>query len=383
MKKRMVIMLIAVGLLFGGIFGFQAFKTAMIKKFMAKLGNPTVTVSTVTATQQPWQSTLEAVGNLRAHRGANLSSQVAGIVAAIRFKSGQDVKKGQLLLDLSAKDDRAKLAALKVAENIARTTYERDLKQYQAQAISQQVLDNDKASLEQAQANVAQQQAVLDYKMIRAPFSGRLGIRQVDLGQYLSAGTTIVTLQALNPIYVDFYLPQQTLNEIGVGQKITARTDAFPGETFQGKIIAINPEVDTSTRNVKIRAEIKNPQRKLLTGMYATVDVTTGAPSDFITLPQTAITYNPYGNTVFLITSDKNKGKSGGKSGNAAPALTVRQEFVTTGATRGDQIQILKGVDVGDVIVSSGQLKLHNGTKVKINNTIQPSDNPNPTPQEQ
>lgn len=377
MKKRMVIMLIVVAVLLGGIFGFEAFKNAMIKKFIASSKNPPQTVSTTKAVEAPWRQTLETVASLRAHSSANLSPQVAGIVDSIHFKSGEDVKKGQLLVSLNAQADQAKLDALKAAEHIASITYDRDKRQYNAQAISKQVLDSDAANLKQAQANVAQQQALLNYDYIRAPFSGRLGIRQVDLGQYLNPGTTIVALQSLDPIYADFHLPQQTLEQIKVGQKIEAKTDALPGETFSGHIIAISPEVDTGTLNVKIRAALQNPAHKLLTGMYATVDVITGAPHAYITLPQTAITYNPYGDTVYLVVPAKEKDGQGKGS-----RLIAKQQFVTVGDTRGDQIQILKGVKAGQTVVTAGQIKLHNGSPLAINNQIQPSDDAHPTPQE-
>lgn len=375
MKLRMLIMLIVVGLLFGGIFGFEAFKNVMIKKFIAGMSNPTQTVSTTKAKEQSWQHTLESVATLRAHRGADLSPQVAGIVDSLHFKSGETVKKGALLLTLSAQDDIAKLQALKAAEQIAEITYQRDVKQYAAKAISQQTLDADQATLKQAKANVAQQQAAVNYKYIRAPFAGRLGIRKVDVGQYLNAGTAIVTLQSLDPMYADFYLPQQALQQLRVGQKVTAQSDGVPGKTFDGDIVAINPVVDTATRNVQIRAELKNPDHTLLGGMYATVDIITGAPADYVTLPQTAISYNPYGDTVYRV--DQADGK-GGKKG----ALVAHQQFVTLGDTRGDQVQVLKGVKVGDVIVTAGQLKLHNGAPVQINNSIKPSNDANPKPQE-
>lgn len=381
MKKRMVIMLIVVVVLFGAIFGFEAFKNVMIKQFIAKTSNPPQTVSTTKAVEKPWRQTLETVASLRAHRGADLSPQVAGIVDSIHFKSGQDVKKGQLLISLNAQADLAKLNALKAAEHIASITYDRDKRQYNAQAISKQVVDNDAAKLKQAQANVAQQQALLNYDHVSAPFSGRLGIRQVDIGQYLNPGATIVTLQSLDPIYADFYLPQQTLEKIKVGQKVEAKTDALPGETFAGDIVAISPKVDTGTLNVQIRAALKNPNRKLLTGMYATVDVITGAPHAYITLPQTAITYNPYGDTVYLVVpANGEKGEKGEQ--DKGSKLIARQQFVTVGDTRGDQIQILKGVKVGQTVVTAGQIKLHNGSPIEINNQIQPSDEAHPTPQE-
>lgn len=378
MKKRMVIMLIVVVVLFGGIFGFEAFKNVMIKNFIAKTSNPPQTVSTTKAVELPWRQTLESVATLRAHSGADLSPQVAGIVDSIHFKSGEDVKKGQLLISLNAQADLAKLDAMKAAEHIASVTYDRDKKQYNARAISEQVLDVDAANLKQAQANVAQQQALVNYDNVRAPFSGRLGIRQVDIGQYLNPGTTIVTLQSLDPIYADFYMPQKTLDEIKVGQKVEAKTDALPGETFNGDIVAISPKVDTGTLNVQIRALLKNPNHKLLTGMYATVDVITGAPHVYVTLPQTAITYNPYGDTVYLVAPADGEKDEQGKGSK----LIAKQQFITVGDTRGDQIQILKGVKVGQTVITAGQIKLHNGSPIVINDQIQPSDDAHPTPQE-
>jgi membrane fusion protein, multidrug efflux system len=240
------------------------------------------------------------------------------------------------------------------------------LKQFKIQAVSQANLDTDTANLKNANAQVAEQQAVLDKKTLRAPFAGHLGIRAVDLGQYLSAGTTIVTLQALDPIFMDFFVPQQSVDQIRIGQAVTVKIDAFKDQNFSGTISAINPKVDSSTRNVQVRATLKNPDHKLLPGMYATIDIATGAPQNYITLPQTAITYNPYGDTVYVV---DNKGEqAGGKA-----QLIARQTFVTTGATRGDQVAVLKGVNNGDMIVTAGQIKLHNGSPVIINNSITPT----------
>lgn len=226
--------------------------------------------------------------------------------------------------------------------------------------------------MKNAQAQVAQQQAILDKKTLRAPFAGHLGIRAVDLGQYLSAGTTIVTLQALDPVYMDFFVPQQSVDRIHIGATVTVKVDAFKDQTFPGEISAINPKVDASSRNVQIRATLKNPDHKLLPGMYATVDIITGAPENYVTLPQTAITYNPYGDTVYVV-DDKGAG-AGGK-----PQLVARQTFVTTGPTRGDQVAVLKGVNAGQMIVIAGQIKLHNGTPVLINNAITPTADASPT----
>jgi membrane fusion protein (multidrug efflux system) len=373
MRKRMIVMLILTVLVLGAVFGFQAFKSVMIAKFMVTLSNPPQTVSTITAGSQEWRSQLEAVGSLRAVNGANLSGQVAGIVSAVHFESGANVKKGDLLLELLADDDKARLEALKATADLARITFERDSTLVKTNAVSQQTVDTDKGNLRNAEALVAQQQALVDYKSITAPFSGRLGIRQIDLGQYLAAGTTIVSLQQLDPIYIDFYLPQQALAQIKVGQEVTGKVDTFPDKTFVGKLSAINSLVDTTTRNVLVRATMQNQNNLLLPGMFATVDINTSTPQSYVTLPQTAIAYNSYGNIVYLV-DDK------GKSEKGQPKLVVRQTFVTTGATRGDQVAVLTGVKDGDVVVTAGQIKLHNGSPVIVNNTIRPPNDPDPKP---
>ena len=372
MAKRLILMLVVVGLVLGGVFGFEAFRSVMIKKFLAAHGAPPQTVSTMKAVEDEWQQQINAVGSLRAMSGADLSPQVAGTVSAIHFKSGTDVKAGTLLVELMAADDIAKLKSLQANAALAKITYERDLRQLKAQAVSQQSVDVDEQNLKSDLAQVAQQQAAVNYKFIRAPFDGHLGIRQVDVGQYLSPGTTIVTLQALDPIFVDFTLPQQALDEIKVGQTVNVQVDTFPGQNFSGQIMAINPKIDTDTRNVQVRATLKNPDHRLLPGMFTTVTITTGAPKRYITLPQTAIAFNPYGNTVYLV-EDK------GKNAQGQPEIFARQTFVTTGPTRGDQIAVLSGVKVGDTVVTAGQIKLHNGSPLLINNSIKPANNPNPT----
>jgi membrane fusion protein, multidrug efflux system len=374
MTKRMVIMLIAVAIAFGGIFGFQAFKASMIKKFMTAMGSPPQTVSAVKVGFSEWQPKLEAIGSLRAVLGADLSLEVAGVVDTITFNSGDDIEQGKLLLKLRADDDVAKLESLRAVAQLNEIIYERDQKQFKMQAVSQATLDTDAANLKNAKAQVAQQQAILDKKFLRAPFDGHLGIRAVDLGQYLSAGTTIVTLQALDPIFVDFFVPQQSVDQVRLGQTITVKVDAFRGQTFTGEISALNPKVDSGSRNVEIRATLQNPEHKLLPGMYATVDIAAGVPQSYLTLPQTAITYNPYGDTVYVV--DSKAGDAPGKP----PHLIARQTFVTTGPTRGDQVAVLKGIDEGDLIVTAGQIKLHNGSTILIDNSITPTADAAPVP---
>ena len=376
MTKRMVIMLALVGTLLGAIFGFQAFKGHMIKKFMATQAAPVQTVSAVKAVLQTWQSQLEAVGSLTAREGTDLAPEVSGIVSSIDFKSGERVHAGKLLLKMNAATDIAQLHVLQAAALLARSTYARDREQFRAHAVSQAVLDSDRANVQASAAQVAEQQAQIDKKRIRAPFAGRLGIRAVSLGQYLNAGAKIVTLQALDPIFVDFNLPQKSVGQIELGQKVSVRTDAFPGKTFVGKIMAIDPKIDPGTRNVMIRAAIRNPRNELLPGMFALTDLEVGKPEGQITLPQTAISYNPYGNLVYLVEND-------GKGLDGKPRLIVKQRFVTTGATRGDQVAIVKGLKPGDRVVTSGQIKLRNGSPVVIDNSIEPTDDPAPKPQDE
>jgi membrane fusion protein (multidrug efflux system) len=371
MTKRMVIMLVAVAVVFGAIFGFQAFKAAMIKKFMSAMAQPPQTVTTAKAASSPWQPRIEAVGSLRAVKGADLSLEVSGVVDSISFNSGDDVEEGKLLLKLRSGDDEAKLESLQATADLNEITYDRDQKQFKLQAVSQATIDTDAANLKNAKAQVAQQQAILDKKFLRAPFAGHLGIRAVDLGQYLGAGTVIVTLQALDPIFVDFFVPQQSVDQVRLGQPIEMKVDAFKDQTFAGEISALNPKVDANSRNVQIRATLKNPDHKLLPGMYATIDIATGAPQSYITLPQTAIIYNPYGDTVYIIDTK-------GNDASGKPQLVARQNFVTTGATRGDQVAILKGVNEGDMVVTSGQIKLHNGSTVLIDNSITPTADASP-----
>ena len=373
MIRRMIIMLAILGVVLGGYFYFQQFKAKMIHGFLTSMANPPQTISTVNATTQTWQPEVQAVGSLRAVNGATLSLEVAGVVERIGFNSGDDVQAGQVLLQLRSEDDAAKLAALDASAALAQVNYDRDVRQLRAQAVSQSIVDSDNYNLKNARAQADEQRAVVAKKTLRAPFAGHLGIRAVDLGQYLNPGTAVVTLQALDPLFVDFSVPEQALSRVAVGQAVAAKVDTFPDETFQGKIIAVSPSVDTDSRNVQMRASLPNPDHRLLPGMFATIGIDAGAPEQRITLPQTAITYNPYGSTVYLV--EKNAETGPGKA-----EWIARQSFVTTGATRGDQVAVLSGVKSGDTVVSAGQIKLHNGAPVAINNKVQTADNPAPVP---
>ena len=294
----------------------------------------------------------------------------------IYFKQGDNVKVGTPLLQLRAYDEIAKLESLKATAQLARITYSRNQAQFSVNAISKQTLDIDKASLDVALANVGQQQALVDKKLILAPFTGRLGIRLVDVGQYLEAGTAISTLQVLDTLFVDFFLPQQALESLKISQKVTLKTDAYPAQTFTGDITVINPKVDINTRNVQVRATLNNPDNKLLPGMYATVTIATGLAHRYITLPRTTITFNAFGSTIYRVDAN-------GQDETGKPKLVAKQSFVTTGDTRGDQIAILTGVNEGETIVTTGQIKLRNGSPVIVDNSIQPSNDATPQPKDQ
>jgi membrane fusion protein (multidrug efflux system) len=375
MKKRIVIMLVAVGLLFGAIFGYHAVKSREQKEKMASFRPPPATVTAIKVEYQSWQPELKSVGSLRAARGVDVTSEVTGLVSAVFCRSGADAKKGQVLVQLNADSDVALLHSLEAQAALAQTVYERDKKQFDAQAISRATLDSDAFDLKNKSALVTEQAALVEKKTIRAPFDGRLGISTVNPGQYINPGDKIVTLQALDLIYSDFYLPQQELSNISPGQAVVATTDAYPGRAFTGRITTIDPKVDTATRNFQVEATFLSPGHKLLPGMYVSVQVKAGAEQRYLTLPQTAVTFNPYGETVFVVES--------GKGPQGKPILTVRQTFVTTGPTRGDQIAILKGIKEGDMVVTSGQLKLKNGGTVVINNAIIPTNEAAPMPKDE
>ncbi len=371
MKKPMIIMLILVGLLFCGIFGYQAFKSHMMKQYLKGNHMPPVVVSATQVVLEPWQPKITVTGTLRAINGVDVTTEMAGLIKTILFTPGQDIQEGDVILELNADVEAAQLKVLEAQAELAKITLHRDQEQFAVHGVSQATLDTDEATLKSTTAQVAQQAATLAKKTIRAPFTGRLGISAVNSGQFLNPGDKIVTLQAIDPIKVDFYLPQQALPQLSTKQDIIFTTDTYPGLIFKGKITTINPKVDVSTRNVEVEAILANPDRKILPGMYGVVEINTGVATEYLTVPQTAISYNPYGNLVYIL---KEQGKD--KDGN--PLYVANQKFVTVGETRGDQIQVLKGLEKGDLVVTAGQLKLKNGSMVVINNTVVPTNDPAP-----
>ncbi len=370
----MTIMILAVILLVAGI-GFVVFRNITKQIAGGSAPQPPVVVTAMQVDKQEWQPQLNAVGSLRAVRGVDVTTEIAGLVRDVRFKSGDEVKGGAVLIQLNADSDLAQLGSLKAAADLALTTLNRDRVQLADEAISQAQVDSDEADLKSKRAQAATQQATIDKKTIRAPFSGRLGITLVNPGQYLNPGDKVVTLQTIDPIFIDFNLPQQQISGVSVGQPVTVLSDAYPAKPFSGRVTAIDAKVDTATRNVQIEATVMNPDKQLLPGMFARAAVDSGEKKTYLTLPQTAITYNPYGATVF-VTADKKDAK-----GN--PQVQAQQVFVTPGPTRGDQVAILKGVSEGAMVITSGQLKLKNGTPLRIDNSVRPLNDQNPTPQEQ
>lgn len=374
--KRMIWVILGTLALIAVIVGI---KVLLVMRMIHSMPQPgPVTVSTVKAAEQPWQPALNAVGTLRAANGADLAAEVAGLVTDVNLKSGQEVKKGQLLVQLRDGDEVAQLQQLQANAELSKITLERARKQLAAQAISQADFDTAQADTKARQAAVAQQQVVIAKKQLRAPFDGRAGIITISPGDYIAAGTTVVTVQQLDPLYVDFNVPQGELGRLKVGQPVTLTLDAYAGRSFSGKLSAINPKVDTSTRNVQVEATVPNHDQTLTPGMFAKVSVDVGQQRTQLTLPQAAIVYNPYGDTVYVVQPSKGKDAKGKPN-----PPTVKQAFVTTGDSRGDQVAILKGISAGTEVVTSGQMKLKNDAPITVDNRVQPADSASPTPQEQ
>ena len=372
--RRRFFMLLAVGLFLGLMVAFNIFKGVMIKRALAGDGEPVQTVTAVPASLQTWQPTLTAVGTVRAIRGADLAFEVAGVVAQVSAKPGSEVKQGQTLVALDDSAEAAQLKQLQAVANLAELTLGRTQAQLAAHAVSQADVDNAQADFKAKQAGVQAQAAQVAKKHLVAPFAGQVGIVGTSAGAYLNPGMVVLTLQQLDSVYVDFFLPQKDAGQLKPGQTVTLGVDGYPGRSFLGKVTAVNPKVDSSTRNIQVEATFSNPGRSLLPGMFARVTMNQGLRQEYLTLPQTAISYNPYGAIVFLAA----KSQAGSKE-----VLKAQQVFVTPGDTRGDQVAILKGLQPGALVVSSGGLKLRNGTPLLIDNRVQPANDANPAPQEQ
>lgn len=372
MVKRTLLMLVAVAAVVGGVAMWKHHTVAQEQQKNAAMKIPPQTVATAKAAATVWQRQIHAVGSLSAVQGVTVSAPLEGTVAKISFESGQHVKAGDLLVQLDVSTDEAQLRGLEAQSELSKLTLDRARQLRESNTNSQAEVDTADAQYKQALAAADNERAVIAKKTVRAAFDGRLGLRQVNLGQYLAAGGGIAALQSLDPIYVDFTVPEQEVANLKVGQAVKLKVDAQPGVEFTGQINALNSRVDEATRNIQVQATLRNSDEKLIPGMFASVDVVLPHEDKFVTLPQTAIVYNPYGNAVFVV--ERTKDAAG------AETLVARQHFVELGETRGDQVAILKGIGADDEVVIAGQIKLRNGSAVKVDNSVVPGNNPAPTP---
>jgi membrane fusion protein (multidrug efflux system) len=367
LRKRMIIVIVSLMIFFGAIFGFGLARSILIKRAFAAFTPPPSVISTDVARADNWQPTLTAPGSVVAINGVQVNPEIPGTVVKIYFESGQLVKAGQPLVQLDDSADVQDLKNFQAQLKLANITYQRQSKLYITRSAPAAELDSARASMDETRALMQKTQVLIDKKLIKAPFDGKLGIRQVNLGQYVAAGTALVSLQSMDPLYVQFSLPEQDLKSLSVGQPITLTVEAHGTQQFNGKINAINAQVDTETRNILVQGVVPNPQHLLYPGMYANVVVLLPQKTQVITVPQTAVTYNLFGDSVFIVRQD-------GTDKQGKPILRAFLTYVTTGDRRDNQVAILTGVKAGDVVVTSGQLKLQDKGTVAINNTTTTND---------
>ncbi len=356
MIQRLILVLLMLSLVFGGIFGWK-YHQAQQSASLASMPPPPAVVSAVEVMQESWQPYLYAVGSLVATQGIFVTNEVPGQVSEIYFESGQRVNRGELLLQLADTVDRADLEGLLAEGRLAEVQFQRRAKLLRDKSISRSEYDEAKARLDNANAQVASKRALIKKKQIQAPFTGLLGIRQVDLGEYLAPGSKIVPLRALDPIYVDYALPERYFATLTVRQSVEIQVQAYPGQSFNGQIEALNAGIDPGTRSIQVRATLDNPSLSLRPGMFAQVRTVLPERKGLLTLPQTSITYNPYGDSVFVI--EENDGK-----------LVVQRRQVKTGEVRDGRIEIVAGLTLGERVVSAGQVKLRNGQRVTLDKAI-------------
>jgi len=374
MRKRMTLMLSAMTavILILGFVKVTQIQTAIGKSMSFR--PPPEAVTTVVAREEQWPSTLQAVGSVSAVHGVTVSADLPGIVERIAFVSGKSVREGDVLVCLDRRQERAQLAAATAQRDLARQNLERSDQLLEKGVVSQAEYDQVAAEAKSAEARVGEIQATIARKEIRAPFAGVLGIRQVNLGQYLEGGAPVVPLQSMDPVYVDFSVPQQDASGLKPGAEVRVVSDSAGTVPPTGTITAVNSVVDESTRNVQIQATFRNEHRALRPGMYVEVHAKLGASGSVIALPATAVSYAPYGNSVFVVTNLPGPDKK--------PYRGVEQRFVKLGPGRGDQVAVISGVKPGEEVVTSGVFKLRNGAAIVVNNSIQPSNNPSPKPED-
>jgi membrane fusion protein, multidrug efflux system len=365
MKKRMTIMLIALGIVFGGLLAFNVIRGLLIKSFISKYQPPPITVSTSEAESKTWQPYLTTIGTLTAANGVDITPETAGTIKEILFSSGQHVQANQVLVRLNDDIDQASLKDAQAELDLAELTFKRQQDLYKRGATPSSELDAARSRLQKARAAVDKIQAMVNQKQITAPFDGKLGIGQVDLGEYVNPGqTTIVTLQDMNPLNARFFLPEQHLSQLYVGQPIRLQVESHPEREFNGEITAINAKSDEATHNIRLQAKVPNDDEALYPGLFADLKVLLPQEQNVIVVPQTAIAYSLYGDSVFVVEVDEEA------STEEEPILRVHRRFVVTGERDDGEITILRGLTAGAQVVDAGQLKLDNGAHVVIDNTI-------------
>jgi membrane fusion protein (multidrug efflux system) len=374
MAKRFILVLVIVAALLGGL-GFVKYRQVETAIAMgASFAPPPTAVTTVVAKRETWPTTLEVIGTAAAIQGVTVGADLPGTVDKIHFDSGQSVKEGDILVELDIRQEKAQLANIEAQRDLARIQYGRSEELVKAGVISKSEYDNAASQQKATEAQVGEIKASIARKTIHAPFSGILGIRQISLGQYLAAGQAIVSLQALNPIYVNFGVPQQDTPKMSIGRGLQVTTTDLPGVVFNGKITALDSVVNEQTRNIQVQATFQNQAGRLRPGMYVQVELPLGKPRDVIPLPASAINYAPYGDSVFVVAEMKDQ------KGNTYRG--VKQQVVKIEGSRGDQVAITSGINAGDEVVSSGVFRLRNAAPVLVNNSVKPGNNPNPKPDE-
>jgi membrane fusion protein (multidrug efflux system) len=373
MAKRMILTLGVLATIIAAL-GFVKFKQIQVAMAEgAAFQPPPEAVTTVVAQEEQWPATLSVIGTVAAVQGVTVSADLPGIVDRISFESGRAVGAGDVLVQLDTRQERAQLTAVEAQRDLARVDFGRMQDLLQERVVSRAEYDRAVAEQRQSEARVDEILATIERKTIRAPFTGILGIRQVDRGQYLSAGDAVVSLQSLDPIYVNFGVPQQAVAQVGTGRRVNITSNDLVGTQFVGRVTAIDSIVDEATRNVQVQSTLPNPDGKLRPGMFVQVEVVVGATRRIIALPTSAINYAPYGDSVFVVTDLK------GADGQTYRG--VRQQFVKLEGARGDQVAVITGISPGDEVVTSGVFKLRNGAAVLVNNEVQPANNPKPTPE--
>jgi membrane fusion protein (multidrug efflux system) len=374
MAKRMFIVLLLMAALIGGL-GFIKYHQIESASAGGGFQMPATSVTTVVAKRETWPSTLSVIGTVAAIQGVTVGADLPGTVDKIHFESGQAVHEGDILVELDIRQEKAQLANIEAQRDLAHIQYGRSEQLVKAGVISKSEFDNAAAQQKATDAQVNDIKAAIARKTIHAPFSGVLGIRQISLGQYLAAGQAIVSLQSINPIYVNFGVPQQDTPKMKIGQGVHISSTDYPGVEFKGKITALDSVINDQTRNIQIQATLGNPGGKLRPGMFVQVELPLGQPRDVIPLPASAINYAPYGDSVFVVTDMKDE-----KSGKSYKG--VRQQIVKIEGSRGDQVAIVSGLKPGDEVVSAGAFRLRNAAPVDVNNTVQPSNSTHPNPEE-